>query len=123
MQTPIKKYIPVIVVVGLLILFNLFVVIWYVVPSGPDKWNDDIVPGKIVEVTETSLTTRDPRGNTKTFIIVSDTQVVVGKKIGTQAQLMPGTMVLIQKDTSTTTENVAKEIRVLTDKRKDKSPM
>lgn len=122
-HTSFKKYIPVIIVVGLLILFNLFVVIWYVAPSGPDEWNDDIVPGKVVEVTETSLTTRDPRGNTKTFIIVSDTQIVVGKKIGTQTQLMPGTMVLIQKDSSTTTENVAKEIRVLTDKRKDKSPM
>jgi hypothetical protein len=115
-----KKYIPVIIVVGLLVLLNLFAVVWYVVPAGPDRFNEETVSGKVVSVTETSLTTRDPRGNTKTFIITSETQILAGKKIADETLLQPGTMVLVELDLGTSTGLVAQEIRVLTDKRKEK---
>jgi Domain of unknown function (DUF5666) len=115
-----KKYIPVIIVVGLMVLLNVFAVIWYVVPGGPDRWNEETVPGKVVSVTEASLTTRDPRGNTKTFIITSETQILAGKKNAEGTLLQPGTMVLVELDLGTSTDLVAQEIRVLTDKRKEK---
>ncbi len=115
-----KKYIPVIIVGGLLVLLNLFAVIWYVVPAGPDRWNEETIPGKVVSSTETSLTTRDPRGNTKTFIITPETQILVGKKMAAWTVLQPGTMVLVELNLGTSTDFVAQEIRVLTDKRKEK---
>ncbi|MBY0538775.1 hypothetical protein K2P47_05270 [Patescibacteria group bacterium] len=115
-----KKYAAVIVVGGILVLINLFMVIWYVLPAGPKQWNEDVVPGKIVSASETSLTTRDPRGNTKTFLITPETKIVAGKKEVFYSSLLPGTMVLVELDSSTTSEAVAREIRVLTDKRKDK---
>jgi Domain of unknown function (DUF5666) len=115
-----KKYVPVIVAVVLLVLLNLFVIAWYIVPAGPDRLDDGTIPGKVILVTETSFTTRDPRGNTKTFIITPETQIEAGKKNVSKGTLQPGDMVLVELDRSTSTDFVADEIRVFTDKRKDK---
>ncbi|MBY0544389.1 MAG: hypothetical protein K2Q14_02450 [Gammaproteobacteria bacterium] len=115
-----KKYLPVLLVGLILVAVNVFALVWYLVPNGPDQWNADVVPGKVVLISETSIVTRDPRGNTKTFVITPETKILAGKKIVTTQFLPPGTMVLIEKDLSTTSDVVAKEIRVITDKRKEK---
>lgn len=115
-----KKYKAVILVGGFLMLFNLFMVVWYVLPAGPDQWNADVVPGKVVSMSETILITQGPRGNTKTFLITPETQIFAGKKQASSALLTPGTMVLVEKRFSTSTEAVAQEIRIITDKRKGK---
>lgn len=116
----VKKYLPVLLVGLILVALNVFVLVWYLVPNGPDQWNADVVPGKVVSISDTTIVTRDPRGNTKTFVITPETRVLAGKKVVTTQFLSPGTMVLIEKDLSTTSDVAAREIRVITDKRKEK---
>jgi hypothetical protein len=116
----VKKYLPVLVVVTILILLNVFAVIWYVLPTGPDQWKNDVIPGKVVEMTEHSLVTRNPQGNIKTFIINPETQFFAGRESVNSTKISKGTLVLVEVDMTTTTSVIAKEVRIMTDKRKGK---
>lgn len=115
-----KKHFTVIIVICGFVLLNIITVVWYFMPSGPQHRDNTIIPGKVVSVGETGLVTVDPRGIKKTFIITADTKYKIGKNVITVDDLTPGTFVLIEIDTATTTLQVASEVRIMTDRPKPK---
>ncbi len=115
-----KKHLPLILVVGLLILINILAIVWYFIPEGPDQWHADVVPGKVASISTSTLVTIDPRGTTKKFIITENTVFFAGKNTVTSDEVPVGAFVLVQLDTSTTTPAVVRDIRIMTDKRKNK---
>jgi hypothetical protein len=107
-------------VVTTLVFLNVLAVVWYVLPGGPNQWKNDVVPGKVVSVSSSTLITVDPRGTEKEFILTMDTKIFAGKdRVGIE-QIQIGALVLVQLDTEAVTKNVADDIRIMTDKRKDK---
>lgn len=103
-----------------LVVLNILAVVWYVLPGGPDQWKNDVVPGKVVSLSDTILTTVDPRGVEKEFIITTETRVFAGKKPVDREQVTVGSLVLVKLNTATTTAYVAQDIRIMTDARKAK---
>lgn len=116
----VKKYLPIVIVGVMLVLLNVFAVVWYFIPAGPDQLHEDVVPGKVVSVTKDTLVTMDPRGRQKEFVVNDTTQFFSGRNAVTIDTLDPGSIVLVELDLATTTPLVAREVRVMTDKRKGK---
>jgi hypothetical protein len=116
-----KKYLPVAAVALLLVTINVFAVLWYVLPNGPDQWGSEVIPGKVVELTATSITTKTPRGEQNTFQIKSQTQFFMGRNSVGPSVVKKGMLVLVEVDESNTNELIATEVRIMTDKREGKT--
>lgn len=98
----------------LLVSFNIAQYVFHVRGKGPDRWNEHVFGGKVVEHTRDSLMVQDGRGTSRSFVITPHTSAVEGKDTQSLDVLTPGTFVMVRSTPYPELKEEAIEIRIIT---------